>query len=253
MLCLLAVSERIYKLQPNRSMYLRGFSGIDSPASMHSASATGFTISGVFRDPAAFWVLVLFDVDDFYNHPRIKPLPDGNLKGLVLDFDVQFTGLAALDTPKYPAIDFPFLNFIRMDGTAGRVDISYANTQTAIGGTSTNTLANAIPTSVRSGSHTAASATISVATNGPIAGDVLTLWWENYAYSYTMRGDDSAPTVAAALAAISTPAPTAATYMDSARRRVERTLKSPRRGQDPTAICFASIGWRRIPGERTFR
>jgi hypothetical protein len=195
------MSERIYKFQPNRSIYFRGFSGIDSPASLHSATATGFTVSGVFRDPAAFWVLVIFDTDDFYHHPRLKALPDGSLSGIVLEFDVQYTGLAQLDTPFFPTIDFPYLDFIRMDGSTGRVDLSFGNIQTNLTGTSAYTLANTHPTTLTSGSHTAASVTIAVSCGSSVAGDVLTLWFENYAYSYTMVGSDNPTYVAAQLAA----------------------------------------------------
>jgi len=35
--------EAIYKLQPHRTMHLRGFDGRGAAAAMHGASATGFT------------------------------------------------------------------------------------------------------------------------------------------------------------------------------------------------------------------
>src|SRR4051812_29843973 len=62
--------EPIYKLQPHRTMHLQGADAYGASAAMHGASDTGFTVSGVFRDPADFAVLVLWDRDDFYGHPR---------------------------------------------------------------------------------------------------------------------------------------------------------------------------------------
>jgi hypothetical protein len=190
--------ETITKFQPDRSMYFRGFSGIDSPAAMHSASSSGFTVSGIFRDPAAFWVLVIFDVDDFYHHPRIKALPDGNLSGLVLEFDVSFSGAVGYDNPKFPTIDWPYLDFIRTDGTSGSVDLSLGAIQHA--NRSPNAIVNSNPTTVSSGSHTAASISIDLDVGSAIAGDVLTLWWENYAFSYALLGGDNPTFVAGILA-----------------------------------------------------
>src|SRR4051794_27071849 len=50
--------ERIYKLQPDRTLSLRGFDSFAAAASIHSASPHGFTVSGTFRDPADFAVAV---------------------------------------------------------------------------------------------------------------------------------------------------------------------------------------------------
>lgn len=182
--------EIITKFQPDRTMYFRGFSGIQCPASMHSASPTGFTISGVFRDPADFWVLVIYDVDDFYNHPRIKPLPDGNLSGIILEFDVTFSHAVSLDVPKFPTIDWPFLDFIRDDGTTGRVDISYGNNQTQFTGTvdTLNTIQNNNPTTVSAGALAAASGTFGIVGSGASFGDKLTLFFENFWWSYGASG-----------------------------------------------------------------
>ena len=77
--------ERIYKLQPDRTLYLRGFNTFAAAASIHNASPTGFQISGVFRDPADFAVAVLYDADNAFEHPSIKYLPDFNFAGLTLE------------------------------------------------------------------------------------------------------------------------------------------------------------------------
>jgi len=71
--------ERINKFQPDRTVYLRGFNSFAAAASVHSASPNGFTVSGTFRDPADFAVAVLYDADNYYEHPLIRYLPDFNL------------------------------------------------------------------------------------------------------------------------------------------------------------------------------
>jgi len=75
------MADTLYKLQPDRTMYLRGFSDLGAGAAIHDATPTGFQVSGVFRDPADFAVVVLWDADDFFNHPTLKYLPDTNFAG----------------------------------------------------------------------------------------------------------------------------------------------------------------------------
>ena len=72
------MAEKIHKLQPNRTIALRGFDDLGASAAMHSATAASFVVSGGFRDAADFAVLNLWDVDNFYEHPRLKYLPDAN-------------------------------------------------------------------------------------------------------------------------------------------------------------------------------
>ena len=69
------MTERIYKLQPNRTMALRGFDDLGAAAALHSATEDSFKVSGMFRDPADFAVLILYDADNFYEHPRLDYLP----------------------------------------------------------------------------------------------------------------------------------------------------------------------------------
>jgi len=118
------VSERIHKLQPDRTIQLRGFDHLGAAAAMHSASEQGFTVSGVFRDAADFAVLTLWDADNFYEHPRLKYLPDFRFGGLTLQFDVEYTNLMPLDCGKYPTIDWPFLNAVTPAGDTRQIRLS---------------------------------------------------------------------------------------------------------------------------------
>src|SRR5580704_12577464 len=116
--------ERINKLQPDRTLSLRGFNTFAAAATVHSASPTGFTVSGTFRDPADFAVAVLYDADNVFEHPMVKYLPDFNLSGLVLNFDLLYSdGVQPIDSPKYNWIDWATLDCIRADGTTAKVNL----------------------------------------------------------------------------------------------------------------------------------
>lgn len=116
--------ETLYKLQPNRTMHLRGFDHFGAAAAMHAADTGEFTVSGVFRDAADFAVLMVYDADNFFEHPRLKYLPDFNFDGLTLQFDVRYKGLMPLDSRKYPTIDWPYLDVVPETGEALKIRLS---------------------------------------------------------------------------------------------------------------------------------
>ena len=159
------VPERIYKLQPNRTLQLRGFNDLGAAAALHSATETGFKVSGVFRDPADFCVLTLYDCDNFFEHPSLKYLPDTNFDGLTLSFDVHYTGLRNLDSPLYPIIDWPYLDVIQPDGTTASVHLFNETARV-------------------SGTWTPASAKFTIVDDGLRQWDRVTLWYLNLAFDY---------------------------------------------------------------------
>ena len=103
--------DQIYKLQPHRTMALQGFDDYGAAAALWGASDTGFTVSGVFRDLADFAVLVLFQKDDPFGHPLFSYLPDGDLTGLVLDFDVTWQGIQSWESLKSAWTDWNTLDY----------------------------------------------------------------------------------------------------------------------------------------------
>ena len=159
--------ERIYKLQPNRTLQLRGFDSLGAAAALHSATANSFKVSGVFRDPADFAVLVLHDADNFYEHPRLKYLPNFDFEGLTLTFDVRYEGLMPLESPKYPTIDWPYLDVIRTDGTTAQIRLSDPARATQVGGTRTKAQGN-----------------ITIQGSGWKEFDRVTLWYLNLNFDY---------------------------------------------------------------------
>jgi hypothetical protein len=164
------LSERIYKLQPDRTLSLRGFDTFAAAASIQNATPSGFTASGTFRDPADFAVAVLYDADNYFEHPSIKYLPDFNFAGLTLNFYLQYSdGAQPIDSPQYNWIDWATLDVIRADGTTGSV--SLWNQATMI-----------------SPEFPVASTTVTVVDTGVQPFDRVTLWFENLAFDYTVPG-----------------------------------------------------------------
>lgn len=161
--------ETIYKLQPNRTMHLRGFDHFGAAAAMHSAHGAGFKVSGVFRDAADFAVLTLYDADNFFEHPRLKYLPDFNFDGLTLQFDVRYEGLMPIDSRKYPTIDWPFLDIIPETGDPVKVRLS------------DHAVLVSNPDPVASGEFVFVGDDLD-------AWDRVTLWYQNLAFDYIVPG-----------------------------------------------------------------
>jgi hypothetical protein len=176
------VSTQLQKLDPRYTVSLVGFDNFGAAAAISDATASGFTVTGVFRDAADFAVLMLYDADDFWGHPRLKYLPDFDLSGQTLSFDVTYTGLQPIDSAKFPTIDWAYLDVIKPDGTTAQVTL-FANATQA------------------GGSYLAADAVVTVTAAPAVAFDRVTLWYENFAFDYVATGGETAATVASALAA----------------------------------------------------
>jgi hypothetical protein len=163
------VPEHIYKLQPDRTVHLRGFDSFASAASIHSATPAGFEVSGTFRDAADFAVAVLYDADNFFEHPSIKYLPDFDFSGLTLNFRLRYTdAVQPIDSPKFNWIDWATLDCIRADGSTAKVSL----------------WDNAM---LDDGVFPAASASFHVLTSGSVQPfDRLTLWYQNLAFDYNV-------------------------------------------------------------------
>lgn len=199
---------QLNKFDPSKTIYFKGFNAINCPAVAHDASPSGFTLSQKFTSDEDFSDLVIWDAYDYFKEPAW--LPDGNLSGVILQFDVTAdqTVFATLDSIRFPSIDFPFLDCIRMDGTVTRIDLSWANIQTTVNSalktnppTTIPVIPNNNPTTVVAGAHTTASATFTVDSSGGTAGQYLTLWYENFAFQYLMFGADSDSYIASQMVA----------------------------------------------------
>ena len=175
-------TEQIFKLQPDRTFYLRGFTGVGAAASLYGCSPSGFKTSGVFRDMADFCVLVIYDADNIFEHYSVKYLPDFDLSGLKLSFNVSYQGLQPLDSAKYSWIDWSQLDVIRKDESSARIRLwDYA---TLAGGTY----------SVAQGTYTI------TAPGGCTVYDRLTLFVNNANFDFVAGGGEAASYVAQTLA-----------------------------------------------------
>ena len=160
----------LHKLQPDRTMYLRGFDHLGAGAAMHNARPDGFEVTGVFRDASDFAVLVVWDADDFFNHPTLKYLPDTNFDGLTLQFDASYQHLMPLNCTKFATIDWPYLDMQFNDGTSTQVRLSdYAQ--------------------VVANPDSPASGTFEIIGPTPKFGDRLTLWYLNIDFDYSVPGE----------------------------------------------------------------
>src|SRR4051812_18481982 len=171
-------TEQIVKLQPDRTLYLRGFTGVGSAASLYGCSPTGFSVSGVFRDMADFCVLVLYDADNTFEHYTVRYLPDFDFSGMTLSFNVVYRGLQPLDSSKYSWIDWSQLDVIRKDESATRIPLWDHAT-------------------LVSGNYAVAQGSYAItAPNGCTLYDRLTLFINNVNFDFLAGGGESAAYVA---------------------------------------------------------
>ncbi|MCC6591617.1 MAG: hypothetical protein IT168_33330 [Bryobacterales bacterium] len=157
-------TEAIYKLQPHRTMHLRGFDRRGAAAAFCETSDSGFKVYGTFRDMADFAVLMLYDADNTFEHYSMRYLPDTDFSGMVLTFDVHYDGLQPIDSIKWNWIDWATLDVIRPNGTTGSVRLFDHATMV-------------------SGSHTKASTSF-VLGSSLSPWTHVTLWYENIAFDW---------------------------------------------------------------------
>jgi len=104
--------EVVKKLQPHRTIHLRGFDGRGAAAALHGASDSGFIVSGYFGTQSGFAALMLWDRDNKHAHYHFNYLPDDD-----------FTNLQPSDDPRFEWIPWRSLRCIKSDGTSGAVPL----------------------------------------------------------------------------------------------------------------------------------
>lgn len=159
----------IRKLQPDRTIHLQGFDHLGASAAVVEAHADGFKVRGHFQDAADFAVVVLYDADNFFDHPRIRYLPDFDFSGIVLEFDVRYENLMPLNCRKYPTIDWPYLDIQPPTGPPVRIRLAdHAETV--------------------SDADQPATAELQILGQDLDGYDRLTLWYLNMAFDYIVPG-----------------------------------------------------------------
>jgi hypothetical protein len=120
-------------------MHVQGFSGRAATTTIHDASDTSLSISGIFQAAEDFAVLCLYNAYDYFNHLRLKPLPRTDLSGLVLQFDIEYDhaldGAMRFDAPKYPSVSWDSITFVT--GAGDIHEVRLLDHATPIGGAET--------------------------------------------------------------------------------------------------------------------
>lgn len=115
----------INKFDPRYSISQRGFNRRGAAAAVTNATATTLTMSGLWSDAADFAVLTLFDADDVFGALySSKYLPDFDLTGIVLDFDLAIVNCMYPGSLKFPSIPWNKLSYILKDGTSGTAPLT---------------------------------------------------------------------------------------------------------------------------------
>jgi hypothetical protein len=99
--------EALSKLTPSRDLQCY-FERPSAIAAISEASASGFTLSGCWRQQFD-WAVVEWNRDNVIEHPALRYLPDGDLSGLTLSYVETRENCITLDSTWYPTVDWPFL------------------------------------------------------------------------------------------------------------------------------------------------
>ena len=214
-------------------MYLRGFDRRGAAATMHDASASGFTMSGCWSDQADFAVAVLFDADDTYGHLfSSRYLPDFSLAGVTLDFDLAMTGCQSPISLKYPSVPWSSLSYIKRTVSAGVVTETPGTVPLNI-------------TSTSGGSAATASFTIA---GTPTTYDRLyivhlgnTVFDTNVGGSYSITSGDTLAMVAAKVAALINTATSSTCPIQAGSSGATVTINYTSVGQDGNGVELLSM------------
>jgi hypothetical protein len=77
-------------------------------AALSSTSATGFTVSGTWRQQFD-WAVIEWNRDNVFEHPAFRSLPDGDLSGLTLSYQETRENCILLDSDLYATVNWPTL------------------------------------------------------------------------------------------------------------------------------------------------
>ena len=184
--------EQLFKLSPHRDLQCF-FLTPTAIAAMSGASASGYTLSGTWRQQFD-WAVVEWNRDNVYEHPSIRYLPDGDLSSLQLSYNETRSGCIPFESNLYPTVDWPYLR-LWATGADGQEHVYFVPL-----------MSSATPTTT---SYQSASGTMTLQ-GTPKAGDDVGLsmpvaqpttgYPEQY-YYYVVKAGDSLSSIAAGLAA----------------------------------------------------
>jgi hypothetical protein len=176
------MAEILTKLRPDRDLQCYFFEPT-AVAALSGASATGFTLSGSWRQQVD-WAVLEWNRDNVFEHPAIRNLPDGDLSGLHLSYLETRDNCIPLDSILYPTVDWPYL---RLWADSGGIDTVY---QVPLAQYATTTDAY-VPATARFELR-----------GTPTSGDYIELAWLDQHYNYCLHSGDMLEAAVAALAGI---------------------------------------------------
>ncbi len=97
----------LQKLQPDGDLQCYFFEP-SAIAALSSTSATGFTVSGTWRQQFD-WAVIEWNRDNVFEHPAFRNLPDGDLSGLTLSYQETRENCILLDSDLFPTVAWPTL------------------------------------------------------------------------------------------------------------------------------------------------
>ncbi|HTM48821.1 MAG TPA: hypothetical protein VL285_09085 [Bryobacteraceae bacterium] len=164
--------ETLQKLRPDRDLQCY-FLRPSAIAAMSQASATGYTVSGGWRQQFD-WAVIEWNRDNTFEHPLLRNLPDGDLSGVQLTYDETRENCILLDSTLYHTVDWPYLRVWAESG--GSEQVYFVPLK-----------AHATPIE---GSYVPASTTFTLG-GSPTVNDYVELSWLNEHYYHQMTSADS--------------------------------------------------------------
>src|SRR6266404_6348535 len=182
--------DTLQKLRPDRDLQCY-FLRPSAAAALSATSASGFTVSGTWRQQFD-WTVIEWSRDNVFEHPAFRNFPDGDLSGLTLTYEETRENCIPIDSNLFATVDWPSL---RIWAESGGTETMYR----------VPLRAHAVPIA---GSYQAPTAIFTLQ-GSSTSGDLLQLAWEDEHYIYSVLGLDTMQSAVQGLAdAINTFSPT---------------------------------------------
>src|ERR1035437_5295417 len=174
------MAEQLTKLRPDRDLQCY-FERPSAVAALSGASASGFTVSGCWRQQSD-WAVIEWNRDNVFEHPALRNLPDGDLSGITLSYREARANCIPLDSTLYATVDWPYLRVWLETSGVTPYYVRLSDYGAVVGGY--------------------ADATVQFELQGTAtAGDYIELAWLDQHFNYCLVSTDTLATAAGFLAA----------------------------------------------------
>lgn len=101
------MADTLTKLRPDRDLQCY-FERPSAIAALSDTAPDRFTVSGTWRQQFD-WAVIEWNRDNVFEHPALRCLPDGDFRGLTLEYEESRNNCIVLDSDLYPTVDWPYL------------------------------------------------------------------------------------------------------------------------------------------------